>query len=371
MPSMTEPTYQQLFELGKAEASFDRPDLSFRSADISEMVVAACAAMAAHVAAYAADRHRATTTEGEGDDLAALAEDHWSIVKVLASPAKASVSIQRTNGNGAPGGTLDAGTLVATARDATGRVVEYTLDTAQGWALVELGPKAVNVTCTATGKIGNVDVGKINRFSATPFDSTFTVTNPQPAAGGNPDQDDPSLRADIRAFPTAVREATGDALAFHLGRIPGVGDLLVVEEVIGGLPTGIVNVYLNDSTGAVNDALILAVLAELPKHRASGAIVNLVAGSFLTQTIDITLVLAAGLPAATVAALVADVIAAVVAGVNRLTKGQRLERAAIRGFAVSVDPDLIRSCIVNVPATDVEPNPPQSIRISPGDVAVH
>lgn len=369
--SNTEPSYDDLFNLGKAEAASKRPDLSYRRGDISEMTIAAAAAMGTHVATYAADRYKATTTEGENQDLQDLAEDHWQINRVQATSSIGTVTLSRPSaGGGEPSGTLAAGFVVATLQDSNGVSIQFALDNAVAFGLSDLGPHDMTVTASVPGPTGDVGAGAIRSFPSSPFDPTITVTNAQPTAGGDPDESDDSLRADIRNFPNAIRKATNDALAYWTGEVPGVANVTVVEEFIDGLYTGIVNIYVSDINGASNDALINAVKAQLPNYKASGAIVNVLGGAVISQTIVVSITLVAGLPADAAAALVANVRAAILAGVNATETGATLLRDEIRRWGVNVDPDRIKSLTVTTPPGDVSPAAYQIIRDQLSDITV-
>ncbi len=369
MPSNAEPTYDELFALGRAEAATKRPELRMGRGDLSEMCIAAGAAMGSAVSTYAAGRHRALTTNGSGQDLADLALDRWRITKGLATPAKGHVRLTRPAG-AAPAGTILAGDTVATPRDTSGKRVELTLDAPVIFGLGDLGPHVVAVTATIPGPDGNVDKLRVTEWVSTPFDSTIAVTNPDPIAGGNPDQADDSLRQSIRDFPNALRRATIAAIAYVVGRVDGVGSVTVAEEMIGGRETGIINVFVSDAQGQGNPALVTAVQAAIPSVKAGGAMVNVWAGAMVKQPIKLQVTLAAGIAPADAAELVANIRRAVAAGVNRGSNGELLTRDKIRYYSIATDPTLVKAVTVITPPTDVQPAADTSIRISETDVEV-
>lgn len=373
MATATAPGYQDLFDLGRAQAGLAQPDLSFNEGDISEMLVAGIAAMADHVAAYAANRFQATTVDGaQGDDLKAYADDRWQIEAEDATPAQGSITLSRSTANGAPAGTLVAGTVVATNLDSQGVDVEFTLDADQAYTLGDVATRTVSVTAVVAGPAGNVAPGAIARFTATPFDSSFSVTNAANFAGGAQAQSDPSLREQVRQFPSTLRRATLDSLEYGAKTVAGVTVALASEELVGGEPTGIVNLYVSDADGNSTTEMVADVEAILPTWRAAGALVNVLGAEAQSVAIAVTVTLAAGLPTATKTALVPLIQAAIVAQVNTLQGGQGFWHLAVAAAARAVNPLIIENVVVTAPSADpyVPSQPYYTLRITAANVTV-
>lgn len=357
------PTFDELLAIGIAEATDARPDMNVEEGFVTEMLLSGAAAMADAVIGYGAQRFKATFVDGaEGDDLTDLADDHWQIQRGEATPARGQATITRSvNG---PAGTFAAGTIVKTLRDADGKELLFTLDAQSVWALNEQGSKLVNVTCTETGRGGNVAPGAILRFNAPPFDGSFTVTNVLKLAGGAPAQTDPELRESVRALPNALRRATLDALEYGAKTVSGVRQATATEDA----ETGIVSLFIADENGGSSAPLIDAVKAILPSWKAAGTIVNVYGGSLVTVSpIRVKVFVRPGVDSAT---LVAAIQSAIVVEVGRLKIGETLFRGAIERAVRNVQPDGIARVDVLAPALNVEPQANQILRCETSDVIV-
>jgi phage-related baseplate assembly protein len=359
------PTFQDLYDIGQGAATTVRPDLTVEENTIVDMLLAGAAAMGDHVAGYTAQRFKATFVDGaEGDDLTTLADDHWQISRVEAQPARGVLQISRPVNASAPAETFDAGRVVATARDATGAEVLVTLDAPVSFVFGESGTKSVNATCTATGTVGNVAASAFDHFVVKPVDATFTVTNPAAFAGGNPEQDDPALRDEIRSFPNAVRRATLDALEYGAKQVAGIVQATASEDNV----SGIVSLYVADANGVASAPLLASVQAALPSWKAAGSIVNVYAGALVVVSVSVTITVRPGVDAA---ALIASIKAAIVAELERLKIGETLFRGAIERAVRNVSPDGIASVVVNLPLIDTAPLANQSLRTTAGNVLVN
>lgn len=359
---MAAPSWQDYFNLGKAESIDRRPELTFDEGDVSEMLVAGAAAMADHLTGYFAGRFRATFVDGaSGDDLTVLADDHWSVQRFAPAAATGNVQFTRTTGNGAPSGTLSAGFIVATQKDSvTGKEIQYALDADLNWGSGVLGPLTASVSALIPGAASDSATSTVNRLISTPFDSTITVNNPTDAMAGGADAElDSSLRERVRNFPATVRRATLAALEFGALTVDGVAKASAVEPTDGlGNPLGYVNLYISDASGGSSAPLISSVKTTILQWRAGGVIVNVLGGSLLTQ--NVTLVLTARLGVNT-QQLAANVTAAVRARVNKLNIGETLSPDIIKQAALNVD-DAILSVNVTNPAVAVVPAANQLIQ---------
>jgi phage-related baseplate assembly protein len=353
----TAPSFTDFFNTGRAEAAGRRPDLTFDDGDISELCVIAGAAMADMLTGYAADRVRVSILDGaSGDDLTALANDRWNIPRKPAVAGTGSVSISRpAPGVGsAPAGTLAAGFVVATAKDAQGNDVQFTFDSAVNWALNELGPKNVNVTAVATGPAGNVDIGKITKFVSTPFDTSFSVSNAARIVGGDAAEEDSDLRERVRLFPVTLRRGTLAALEFGALSVDSVKKATAVEDVPA---PGQVTVYVTDNGGGSSPQMVSAVQTELLNWRAAGVNVVAAGGSLVPANLVLTLNVRAGID---IAAIRANILSAVTARISKLRIGESLDASVVAAAAVGVDPNGILGVAVS-PSTTVA-NSSQIIR---------
>jgi uncharacterized phage protein gp47/JayE len=336
------PTFDDYFNAGRAEAIDRRPDLTFDEGDITEMEMAAAAAMADHLTGYAAGRVKATFLDGAfGDDLTTLADDRYNIQRELA--AFASVSMTFTRASGVLTGTIPAGTVVATQKDSLGNEVQFVLDADLGWGSGTLSQSA-SCTCTQAGVIGNVDATLINRVVTTGLFDTFTVSNAARAAGGAEEEDDDSLKDRCRAFYSTLRRGTLAALEFGAKTVAGCANAIATEP-----GDGTVSLFISDASGGSSPGLISSVVTEIENWRSGGVVVNVFGGSVFTiPVINVSLTVRAG-----VAIQLADVRNAVSGRINKLHIGEDLSPTLIKNAVATVDPDGILEVVVNTPTGTV------------------
>jgi uncharacterized phage protein gp47/JayE len=364
---MAAPTFQDYFNAGRAEAINRRPDLTFDEGDISEFLVAGMAAMADHLTGYFAGRFKATYLDGaEGDDLTTLADDHWNVQRFPALAATGTVTFSRTTGNGAPAGTLLAGTVVATQKDSLGNEIQFTTDHDVNWGLADVANKTMTVTATVAGLASNCDINKVNRLISTPFDSTIAVNNPtSKMAGGDDEETDADLRERVRGLPATLRRGTLGAVEYGALSVAGVKKATAVEEFDTlGRQTGIVDLYVSDSQGNSTPTMITAVQTEELNWRPAGGVLNVFGGLLSTQNVAVTVVARLGTDTQ---ALLANIIAAVTARVNKLRIGETLSPDIIKQAVLNVDDSLL-SVTVTAPAVAVVP--PAGTLIRCGTVTV-
>lgn len=356
---MPAPSEQDLYDLGRAELLRLRPDLAALPGDIVDLVVWAAVAMAGVGLAKNAQDTASTYVDGaEGDKLRELARDHWSIEPEVDVKAVGTVTFSHTAG---PTGSIPAGTRVATDPDENGDFVTAVTDDI---LVFGAGDASLSIAATAqeSGRAGNVDAGEFTRILDPLFD-TFTVTNAERFAGGNEDQTDDEIRADIRGFVQNLRRGTKDAIEYGAKESENVRIATAVEDPANGLGT----VYVTDSDGNANAQMVNDVIIELENWRALGAVVQVSGGELVSQAISVSLTVRAGVA---IAPLVTRVRSAIVAAVNKLRIGDTLDRDLIAAAAKAVDPDAILKVTVNTPAADVAPTASQVIRTSLGLVSV-
>jgi len=347
------PSWQDLYDLAKAELVLRRPDLQVLPGDISDMLMAAIAAVADRAVGFASERTRATFLDGaRGADLTKLADDHWNIDRILAVKSIGSVSFTRSTT--VTSGTIFAGTVVATERDSLGNEVQFTTNSDLFFNVGVAGPLSANITAVVAGKAGNVPSGKIIRIITNLFD-TFTVTNSAATIGGAEEETDDQLRQRVRDFNTTLRRGTMAALEYGAKVVTTVKNATAVEG-----STGLVTVYVTDADGNSNAGMVADVTAELENWRCAGSLVLVTGGALYTlNPIQITLAVRTGIDTAEIAA---DVKSAIVERINRLRIGETCSRSIIQQAALNVDLDNIIGCTVVLPAADVVPSANQIIR---------
>lgn len=327
------PSFEDLLTVGQAEAQARRPDLVFADGDITEAQLHGSAAMGDACIRFSSQAFKETFIDGaQGDALSALVNDHLNIQRNAASFAEVAVEFSRTT-SGA-GGTILAGTTVATEFDANGETIEYVTDADFIVGAGLNGPFSIECTAAVAGRDGNATAGTVTRLIDQPaFDPNFTVTNPLAAAGGNDEESDEALRERARSFFATLRRGTLEALEFGAKVVPSVEVAVAVEDT----QTGIVTVRVSDSDGNSTQQMIDDVITELENWRCAGSLVNVVGGSQLTVDLDITV--AAARAGFDVAASSADLIDAVETRMEKLRVGETLFLDSVIGAIIGAFPD--------------------------------
>lgn len=354
MPSAS---FEDLYQLGLAEAVTLRPDLQFNEGDVSDMILLAAAAMAGKNEQVSSENLRKTFVDGaEGDDLTTLADDHFDIQRQAATAAQVVLKFTRTSGGG--GGTITAGTEVASIIDAQGNDVRFFTDEDLAFGAGENGPKTVSATAQVTGPDGNVVAAQITRIIAVLFDTSFSVTNDAAAGGGNLEETDDSVRDRIRERPASLRRATKQALTFGAKQVDAVRVASTTEDT----STGQVNTAVSDNSGTSTAQMINDVIRELENWRAAGIPVSVTGGAVLLAGMTLTLTLD---EAADVGTLRQPVIDAVTAQINKLSIGETLYDSMVISAARNVAPELILDVTISAVTgvtLDTAPSSNQLIR---------
>jgi uncharacterized phage protein gp47/JayE len=216
------------------------------------------------------------------------------------------------------------------------------------------------------GADGNVAAAAIDKVTSVLFDSSIVVTNAAQMAGGANIESDDNLRTRVRNFAAVLRRGTLSALEYGAKTVDGVGAATAVED-----PTGIVTLYITDTSGGSSPTLVSAVATEIENWRAAGALVNVVGGSLYdpgaVTPITIELVVKTGVDTLAIAD---NVKAAIVSRISKLGIGETLYRSLIRSAAMSVAPDDIKEVNIINPATDIAPTADQIIRTTVGHITV-
>ena len=356
------PSWDDLYNDAKAELVNRRPDLNVNEGDISDMLMAAIAAVGDRLVGYAADLTRATFVDGaRGNDLTKLASDHWNLSRIPAIQSIGQVSFTRLSGTLV--GDIAPGTVVATTVDPLGNSVQFTTNANIHWGSGVLGPQSVGVTAVTGGISGNVAAGSITRINGALFD-TFTVTNSAAVIGGAEAESDDQLRNRIRAYSQTLRRGTLAALEYGALTVPAVKNASAVEDTT----TGIVTVYVTDGGGSSNAQMVSDVVFALEDWRAAGSDVIVTGGGlYQLNPIQITLAVRTGVDTLAIAN---DVKNAITARIGKLRIGETCSRSIIQQAALNVDVDSIIGCTVVLPAADVVPTNSQLIRTDPTFITV-
>lgn len=355
---MAEPSWQDLYDVGKAMLQSRRPTLVVEEGDVSDAILAGAASMAMAVIAYANAKFRRCFLDGAtGSDLTALAHDR-GVDRDLGSKSVGTITLSRPSA-AAGGGTLSAGFTVATTPDDNGDFASFTIDEDAVFGALDLTVD-VTATCTIVGKDGNVAADTIDRMlgldGSPAFDTTIVVTNAALFAGGVEEESDEDLRDRVRGFFLTQARGTIDAIIFGAKEVDGVERVTVSVD-----GAGVVTVYVADADGNSSTALVALVSAELEDWRAAGDVVYVTGGVIVEQEFDISLTVRTGVD---INALVDRVRQAVISRVGRLNPGETLYRDMVSAAVRAVDPDAILQVVLNTPAANVTPAANELIRTS-------
>jgi uncharacterized phage protein gp47/JayE len=314
------------------------------------LIGAAGSAMAEEVMRQLGRSEKELTLDGsQGNALDRWVFDRYSekVPRKTAAVARATVTLAR------PTGTFGGFTYPAGSRVTTPGGIQFATQTDAIFTGAALGPVSVIAKAVNAGTAGNVAANSITRFVTTPVDATATITNPQPATGGDATEVDTAYRARARAYLLSLARGTLPAIEFGAETVPGVRQSSAIEETDGsGVPTGRVFLFIADANGQANLALTAEVVTALREYRAAGIPVIVVGGTPVFQTITYALSFETGID--TVLAF-DQVRQATVARVNQLAPQEALRRSMLFEIARSIAGVIVPSDAVTVPAGDVIP----------------
>lgn len=355
-----EPSWQDLYDIGKAAMQVSRPSLVVAEGDVTDAVLCAASSVGTAVLARNAGRVRALFLDGaEGDDLTSLAHDRGvdrfpgagSVGEILFSRPTFALG----------GGVIAAGFRIATQPDATGFVVTVRTDEDVVFGPTDLA-KSVFATSIAVGRAGNVAIGTLQKKVGDPlFDPSIVVTNTSRFAGGAETERDEDLRDRVRGFFLTQARGTMDALIFGAKQVAGVSRVsLVVDD------SGVVTVFVSDALGGGSPAMVSAVTRELEKWRAATDVIYVTGGVLYGISIVLSLTVRTGV---SIAALASRIRKAVVSRMERLNPGETMYRSMIEAAVRDVDRDAITDVVVVSPTTNLRPSPNQLLRTTESDVS--
>jgi hypothetical protein len=270
------PTFQELYDIGKAEVTSRDPELTdWSDGSVNDAFIGAGAALADEVIRASLDEFSKQFIDtAEGADLVALLVDRFG---VPASTFDASASVVPVTFTTAVAYVeIPAGTTISGEVD--GERVEFTTDAA---ATITSPDTTVEVdcTCTATGKQGNVAAGVLDTVedgAGVPLDPDIVVSHTARAVGGGSAWSDARVRAYARAYFQSLSKGT--ELAVYVGAlaVPGVAFATIDQSEIGPDDGGHVLVYVGDEDGYSNSTMTAAVTLALMDYQACGVKVYVV-----------------------------------------------------------------------------------------------
>ncbi len=354
---MPTPSFDEIYNTGRAEALINRPDLFFAEGDITDIFNLAATAASELAIARAEELFRRTFLDGAfGQDLTELVFDRSNIVRSPATAATVDLTLTRPSaGGGEPAGTIVAGSVFSTEPDSAGVRVEFTTNVDVSWTATEVSSKIVPATAVNVGVAGVTNAGTITSIVSNVFDSTITVNNSFRSAGGNEEETDEALVARVRNFSANLARGTLPALRFAALSVPSVR----IATPISDPATGIVTLYVTDDSGASSSQMVSDVIAILGDFEAGGAVVNVSGGSVFIQDINMQLTVR---PGTNITELVPRVQTAIASRIARLDIGETLRTESIQAVAFLVDPINVTGAAILNPLVDVQPNANELIR---------
>lgn len=298
----------------------------------------------------------------EGEDLDRWGFDRYRLLRKGSAPARTSLLFSRpTFGQGS--GIIDSG-----RKFITGEGIEYITTQVAAFNSSTL-TKSVYARAVNAGKDYQVGANAIRKPSAgTLFDSTMIVTNPAPAAGGEPRESDDVFRERIRDFWRAMSRGTSGAIEFGARSVPGVESAAAYEPLDNGRKARLVQLYVADSSGVSADALNASVAIELDEWSGAGIYVLLSGG--LPQLIDRISLQLTFRPGVDTTSLALEIRNSVVDFVNSLGINHVLYRSELGAVLARFKASglLPNESTVRVPTGDIVPDNGRSLRIRPENV---
>lgn len=366
MPSFL--TRLDLYSIGRnvilTKARRIEPDTVDRLGSDANIFIGSVSFMAAAVSRQLAKGLGAQSLRNAlNDDLDRWLWDRYQETRKTAAAASVTLEFVRPNANAGIGEIPDKTKILTT----TG--IEYVTTTSASFGASQLLATA-QARAVNAGKTFQVGRNFLRRFERQDqlFDPTITVNNPQPAAGGEDREDDPTVKDRMRDFWPTLRRGTKGAIEFGARSIPGIASASAREVLTANAtPARVVELLIADSSGVASESLAAAVYTGLDEYRACG--IAVIPSLSVPQIVPVRLRLAflAGVETSTLTLIVR---AAVSEFINSLGANQTLVRADLfsvmsrykaRGLVVS------ETSIVE-PAGDVIPAAGRTLRTTLANV---
>lgn len=372
------PSFDDLFNLGKAEAILKRPTLGVRIGDITEMLISGAAAMADRLIGWFSERIAATFLDGAtDDDLTKLAADHWNIQRNTATSSIAIVTFNRASAD-ATAQTIPIGFVVSTSKDSQGNATQYVTTTTASWAISTNGTRTASVAAVVAGANSNLPaINMITQLvTSAPPGGTYSITASTLPAGGADAETDEALRDRVRLYPSTLRRGTIAALEYGAQQTSSIA---VAKANAIQDSTGAVVVYVSDTSGnstgtpiavgpsVIDDGTMTAKVAiTLYDWAAAGALVTVAGGAIQTVNVTVSVAVRIGVD---ITQLTANIQNSITSRINKLNIGDTLFISDILSAVKAVDPDNIVNPVMVTPLVDLIPTLPGNL-IRPGVITV-
>lgn len=358
------PTFDELYELGKAEVQARNPLLTdFEEGSNLDAITGVGAMLADEVIRIVvAEFSKHFLDTATGDDLDAYV---WDRLRMKRKEAAGAVgTVVWTKGDLSASYTLPAGYILR------GTYLGETIEVATTSAVaVSAADTEVELRCQVinrTGRDSSFPADVIDTVASPHLsDPSATVTNPDRFAGGTNDESDDALRERFRRSFEALRRGTVGAIEVGALSVPGVSYVTVDESDIRCEDGGLVRVYIGDPDANSNAALAALVEAELEHWRAAGVLV-LVSGAEREEiSLDVTLFFRAG---SNRGAIAEAARASIVGYTNDLAPKETLRISRIHKNAHDAHADIFGVRLTS-PTDDTDPSAPHhALRVKPEDI---
>ena len=242
---------------------------------------------------------------GTTDDLEFLAVDHFgdTFARPQGNAAQTVVTFTRPDATGGAG-TILAGTIVKTVKDANGREIRFAVASDVSVSGVALSVNA-SVEAVEVGTEGNVNANTITVIESAIFDASFSVTNALAATSGQDVLTDAEYREFLRNKIETLRGATKAAIEAAANNVPGVEIATAIEflqavkewDIGGNMAVGEyfyiprVKLYIADANGTATAPLIEDVEDAIDLVRACGVRVEVLGATALAVNWSATITL--------------------------------------------------------------------------------
>lgn len=274
------PTFQDLYQTARRRALSGvtpyTPEIIDTDGSDVNILYAGAATMGQEVARYAQRRfdegHLSTALRIGGDVLIRWVQDRYQFEKRGSIASVVPVQFQRTSTTSR---VVPAGTVVATDDG-----IQFSTINDLVFGTNILGPLTVNANALVTGPSGDVAIGAIRNIVTALDDTTITVTNVEPGAGGAPEETDEAYAARARDFIANARRGTLSAVLTGARNTPGVEQADVLEILDpDGTPAWRGQCTISNAAGLANSALAARVRLQLEEYRGLGVPVPVVGGT--------------------------------------------------------------------------------------------
>lgn len=360
------PTFQALYDAGKAEIQARNPALTdWNEGSRLDAVTGAGAALADELAEVIV-RHFASqyVNTAVGAELDALAADRFGLTRLPATYPVGTVTWAKTPDVEDLAYVIPAGrTFSGTTSDGTSITVVSTGEASVGAADLE-----VVIPCRGTvlGRSQNCVANTIDTIDQ-PLgaDPTASLSFATKFVGGDVAEADTDFRDRIRRYFQTLRRGTVAALEAGARQVPGVRFVTVDESFVAS--SGIVYVYVGDPDAKSNDAFRDLVAVELEAWRPVGVLVEVLGADreFLDVVLELTI-----RPGADQAAIANGVRGAIRAFTNTLNPNQTLHLSRLVQLAHNAHASIVAATI-STPTADVAPAERQNaIRVLPHAITI-